>query len=146
MLFLSDIICGKINSMSDPLELLPDETWGPQDERWKEFYSKRVYNDGPIPSRSNTAPLPDSFGRNLDTLEKARLWLTNPHNWHSSKLFILKWDGMNVTISETHGMRLIREHWDNGLPWSVKMTQARKKRGESMEEVSSHSGEAPTDG
>ena len=132
--------------MSDTLELAPDETWGAQDERWKAFYASRIYNDGPIPSRSNTAPLPEAYGRNLDTLEKARLWLTNPHNWHFSHLFILKWDGLKVTISDSHGARLIREPWDKGLPWCVVMTQTRKKRGESTEEVSSPSGEEQADG
>ena len=99
---------------------------------------------------TNVEPLSEDFGRNLDTLEKARLWLTNPHNWHSSRLFVLKWDGLNVTISETHGLRLIREPWDMGLPWCVVMTQkkrkAKKDRGESMEDEQSPSGEEPTDG
>lgn len=139
--------------MSDTLEQLSDspDSWGPQDERWKEYYASRKYVEiSVLPTRSNNAPLPEAFGRNLDTLEKARLWLTNPHNWHSSKLFILKWDGLNVTISEMHGLRLIREPWDMGLPWSVVMTQkkrkAKKDRGESMEDELSPSGEEQTDG
>ena len=72
---------------------------------------------------TNVDPLPETFGRNLDTLEKARLWLTNPNNWHSSRLYILKWDGLLCTISREHGERLINEPWDDGLPWSVVYTQ-----------------------
>ena len=68
---------------------------------------------------TNIEPLSEDFGRNLDTLEKARLWLTNPHNWHESKLFIMKWDGLLCTVSREHGERLIREPWDNGLPWAA---------------------------
>lgn len=83
-------------------------------------------------------PLPDSFGRSLDTLEKARLWLTNPHNWHESRLFILKWNGLLPTISREHGMRLQREWWDDGLPWCVVYEQRKRRtrteRGEAMEE------------
>ncbi len=90
------------------------------------------------PTKRNTDPLPESFGRNLDTLEKARLWLTNPHNWHTSKLFILKWNGLLCTVNEEHGRRLIEETWDDGLPWCVAYGQERRRRrgeaGEEMEE------------
>ena len=68
---------------------------------------------------TNTEPLSEDFGRNLDTLEKARLWLTNPHNWHESRLFTLKWDGLLCTVMREHGERLIQEPWDNGLPWAA---------------------------
>lgn len=68
---------------------------------------------------TNIEPLSEDFGRNLDTLEKARLWLTNPHNWHDSRLFILKWDGLLCTVMREHGERLIREPSDNGLPWAA---------------------------
>jgi hypothetical protein len=68
---------------------------------------------------TNVEQLSEDFGRNLDTLEKARLWLTNPHNWHEGRLFILRWDGLLCTVSREHGERLILEPWDNGLPWAV---------------------------
>ena len=60
--------------------------------------------------------LSDDFGRNLDTIAKARQWLTNPHNWFRGTLFILKWDGLLPTICERHGQRLIDEPHDDGLP------------------------------
>jgi hypothetical protein len=90
------------------------------------------------PTITNTKPLPEAFGRNLDTLEKARLWLTNPHNWHDSKLFIMKWNGLLCTVSRDHGERLLRETWDNGLPWCAvweqKTRRNKSERGETMEE------------
>jgi hypothetical protein len=113
------------------------------------------YLDGDIPTetfptKQNTKPLPESFGRNLDTLEKARLWLINPHNWHSGTLFILKWDGLLCTVMKEHGEKLIKNPEDMGLPWCVVTTQKQRRhkgeRGESMEEVLSPSGEEQTDG
>ena len=90
------------------------------------------------PTRKNTQPLPESFGRNLDTLEKARLWLTNPHNWHTGKLFILRWDGLIPTIMEDHARNLIKNPQDDGLPWCVVFGQGKRRergvRGEPMEE------------
>lgn len=107
------------------------------------------YRDGHLdesPTKQNTQPLPESFGRNLDTLEKARLWLTNPHNWHSSRLFILKWNGLLCSVSQEHGERLIREPEDNGLPWCVVIGQhTRRSRldlGEPMDDPSSPPEEA----
>jgi hypothetical protein len=86
----------------------------------------------------NIKPMPESFGRNLDTLEKARLWLTNPHNWHIGKLFILKWNGLLPTVMEEHGRRLIENPQDDGLPWCVVYEQRKRKaknaRGEQMED------------
>lgn len=138
--------------MSDTPEIFPEPgvRYEPDDPRWKEYYASREYYTGPIPTKNTVAPLPDSFGRNLDTLEKARLWLTNPHNWHSSKLFILKWDGLNVSVTEEIALRLIREPWDNGLPAVVvsmqKKRRSRKERGESMEEEQSPGLEESTGG
>ena len=98
------------------------------------------YLEGEIPaapSKSNTQPLPELFGRNLDTLEKARQWLTNPHNWHTGELFVLRWNGLIPTVSQRHGERLIKEPWDDGLPWCVVYEQRRRRdrgeKGESME-------------
>jgi hypothetical protein len=80
--------------------------------------------------------LPDGY--NLDTIEKARAWLTHPSNWLTSKLFILKWDGLIPKVSKEHGERLIAETWDDGLPWCVVIGQrdrrAKKDRGESIDE------------
>lgn len=129
--------------MSDLPEQFPEPgvRYEPDDPRWADFYAKRVYYEGPIPTRQSVEPLSEAFGRNLDTLEKARLWLTNPHNWHSSKLFILKWDGLMVTVNEEHGRKLIKEPWDTGLPWCAvfmqKKRRSRKERGEEMEEKES---------
>lgn len=95
------------------------------------------YEDSRL-TRENTKPLPEQFGRNLDTLEKARLWLTNPHNWHTSKLFILKWSGLLCTVNEEYGRRLVDEPGDDGLPWCVvhgqKQRRMRGEAGEPMEE------------
>jgi hypothetical protein len=53
-------------------------------------------------------------------------------------LFILKWDGLICTVSEEHGRRLIKEPWDNGLPWCVVIEQrnrrTRKEKGEQLED------------
>lgn len=74
-------------------------------------------------------PLPDDFGRNLDTVKKARQWLTNPHNWHENENFVLKWDGLLCTVCKKHGKRLIEEMNDNGLPEVVVREQMRIRRG-----------------
>ena len=92
-------------------------------------------------TKNNIPPLPESFGRNLDTLEKARLWLTNPNNWHAGKLFILKWDGLLCTVMEEHGRRLLENPEDMGLPWAVVYGQQRRRdrgsKGEQMEDPES---------
>ena len=107
------------------------------------------YMEGNVPptiSRSNTQPLPESFGRNLDTLEKARQWLTNPHNWHLGTLAILKWNGLLCTIRQDHGERLLKEPFDGGLPWCVVTEQrARRQRGEKGEPIDAASPETPVD-
>jgi hypothetical protein len=101
--------------------------------------------DTTIPTTNSTQPLPEQFGRNLDTLEKARLWLTNPHNWHESKLFILRWNGLLCTVNREHGARLIREAWDDGIPWAAVTEQRRRRakgeQGEPLEEESLPVGE-----
>lgn len=83
-------------------------------------------------------PLPDSFGYNLDTVAKARQWLTHPQNWFRSELFILRWDGLLPRISERHGRRLINEPWDNGLPevvvWEQRQRRKKKDSGEEIDE------------
>lgn len=93
------------------------------------------------PHTKEAAPkLSEEFGRNLDTVAKARQWLTNPHNWHEGQMFILKWDGLLCTISRTHGMRLVQEPNDNGLPEVVVREQYRLRRG-GKQEICDDSGE-----
>lgn len=104
------------------------------------------YTEDPDYKQAETPPpLPDSFGYNLDTVTKARQWLTNPQNWFRSNLFIIKWDGLLPRISEHHGQRLINEPWDNGLPEVVVMEQRnrrkKKDRGEELEEPKERSAE-----
>lgn len=86
-----------------------------------------------------TEELPDSFGYGLDTVEKARRWITNPKNWFKSELFILRWDGLLPRVCERHGKRLLNEPWDNGLAELVVMEQANRRRkkdiGEDLEQV-----------
>ena len=87
---------------------------------------------------NNIDKLSDHFGRNLDTLEKARLWATNPNNWHEGKLFLVKWDGLLCTVSREVGLRLQVETWDNGIPWAIMYGQsvrrAKRERGEELDE------------
>lgn len=77
--------------------------------------------------------LSDDFGRNLDTIAKARKWLTNPYNWHDGNIFIIKWDGLLCTVSRAHGQRLVDEPWDNGLPEVVVREQIRIRQGGKQE-------------
>lgn len=102
-------------------------------------YEERIPYDGPLPTKQNTQPLSPEFGRELITLERARQWLTNPHNWHDSRLFVLHWNGLLCTINKEHAARIIREWWDDGLPWAACYQQRRRKlrgdRNESMDEA-----------
>jgi len=66
-----------------------------------------------------TEKLSEEFGRNLDTVVKARKWLTNPFNWHEGRLFTIQWNGLLPTVSRYHGLRLIKEPHDDGLPMVV---------------------------
>jgi len=63
--------------------------------------------------------LSEEFGRNLDTVAKARLWLTNPFNWHEGSITIVKWNGLIPSLSRHHGQRLTLETWDDGLPMCI---------------------------
>jgi hypothetical protein len=80
-----------------------------------------------------TEKLPDEFGRKLDTLEKARRWLTNPHNWFVGNLYVLKWDGVFPKVRADHGMRLIEETWDWDLCGVVVRQQKRIREGMPVE-------------
>jgi hypothetical protein len=104
-----------------------------------DYADKDGGNTEQYPTREDTKPLPESFGRDLDTLEKARLWLTNPHNWHTGKLFILKWNGLLCSIMEEHGKRLLDNPQDNGLPWCAVYGQKQRRergiRGEPLEDA-----------
>lgn len=84
-------------------------------------------------TKDTVQKLSEEFGRNLDTVPKARQWLTNPHNWHEGQMFIIKWDGLLCTVSRTHGQRLIDEPHDSGLPEVVVREQYRLKKGGKQE-------------
>jgi hypothetical protein len=103
-----------------------------------------VESDGPakfFPTKENTPPLSEEFGRNLDTIAKARQWLTNPHNWLDQNSFVVKWDGLIVKIAKHHGVRLFEETHDNGLPEVVVREQIRLRRGGRREEEFSSGGD-----
>ncbi len=80
-----------------------------------------------------TGSLSEEFGRNLDTIEKARQWLTHPQNWHVSKMFIVKWNGLLPTLNKEHALRLIDEPHDTGLPQVVVVHQRDLKNGKKTE-------------
>jgi hypothetical protein len=88
----------------------------------KEVVSKKIIR------KEDFEPLPEEFGKNLSTIEDARKWLTNPHNWHSSNLFVIKWDGLLCTVNERFGQRLIDEPNDIGLLNVAVIDQIRIKR------------------
>lgn len=83
-------------------------------------------------------PPPPELGKNLQNLDDAKRWLLHPSNWHDSRVFILKWDGLVPTLSRYHGERLLREEWDTGiLEVAVRHQYALKnrvRRGESIAE------------
>jgi hypothetical protein len=86
------------------------------------------------PARQDPGPWPGlEFGRNLDTVEKARRWLTHPKNWRKTQLFIIIWDGSIPYISERHGQKMIDEPWDDSLTQVVVIGQHRLKN--SVEDV-----------
>ena len=94
--------------------------------------------EGKVHKVDNIEKLSDHFGRNLDTLEKARLWATNPNNWHESRLFVIKWDGLLCTVMRDHGQRLLVETFDDGIPWCImygqSLRRAKRERGEELDE------------
>lgn len=69
------------------------------------------------------------FGLDLNTIPKARRWLTNPQNWFESQTFILRWDGLVPYICRRHGLRLLQEPWDDGIPEVVVREQMRLRSG-----------------
>ena len=93
------------------------------------------YADGP--PEPEPERLPDEFGRDLPTVERARRWLSNPAAWFESELAIMRWDGLVPRVSRRHGERLAREPWDDGLPWCAVVGQrerrARRDKGEPLE-------------
>lgn len=97
-----------------------------------------IDNDGFDSTNTNVKPLSTEFGRNLDSITKARQWATNPNNWHNSNLFVIKWDGLLCTVSREHGLRLQVETWDDGIPWCIMSGQSarlgRSARGEELDE------------
>lgn len=87
-------------------------------------------------SKKNTPPLSEDFGKNLDTVAKARAWLTNPHNWHESHMSIIKWNGLLCTVNREVAMELLDSPHDNGLPEVIFRDQIRiRKGGKTQEEV-----------
>jgi len=74
------------------------------------------------------------YGRNLDTIDRARAWLTDQRNWFSGQMFIVKWDGLTPTVCASHGEKLIREYWDDGLP-SVVVIHQRNVRSGAVKDV-----------
>ncbi len=86
-------------------------------------------------------PLPRDFGLNLNTVAKARQWLTNPHNWKGSETLSIKWDGLVPFVCKRRGLRLAMEPWDNGLPEVVVIEQNRLRRGGRREDDVSCNGD-----
>lgn len=82
-----------------------------------------------IPKKEEVEKLSEDFGRNLDTIAKARQWLTNPHNWHKSDMYVIKWDGLLTTINRRHAIEMLNSVNDNFLVEVVIREQMRLKRG-----------------
>ena len=97
-----------------------------------------VVSDEAVKKKYKAEPLPESFARNLDTIEKAREWLTNPNHWTDTEIVILTWVGLIPFVNRHHGERLLNEPWDNGIPWVVvteqKRRRSKKERGETLDE------------
>jgi hypothetical protein len=88
----------------------------------KETVSRKIF------SKEDFEPLSEEFGKNLNTIDDAKKWLTNPHNWHTSNLFVIKWNGLLCTVNERFGQRLVDEPNDIGLLKVVVTEQLRIKR------------------
>lgn len=56
------------------------------------------------------------YGKNLDTVAKARAWLMDRRNWFKGQMWIIRWDGLTPTITEKHGQELLDNPDDDGLP------------------------------
>jgi hypothetical protein len=88
---------------------------------------ERLYREDPLPSKHNTVPFSIEDMPNLDTIEGARTWLLNPHNWFRGTLFILKWEGLVPTVAQSHAETLWREPWNDDLPWCVVASRRMKR-------------------
>lgn len=86
-----------------------------------------------IPKKEDVEPLPLELGKKITTIEEARRWLTNPHNWFEGRIYILKWNGPIPTISRYHGEKLIREPHDDGILRAVVLEQRRLRNGGNKE-------------
>ena len=104
-----------------------ERKWTYDDPEWRKSWITRETWTGSIPMRLNTEPLAEEFGRHLDTREQARIWLTNPWNWHKSRLAILRWDGLHVTVDDEHGEQLIRRPWEDSLLVCAVVEQRRRR-------------------
>lgn len=71
-------------------------------------------------------PTPE-MGRNLDTVEKTLAWLQHPSNWISSRITLIKWDGLIPRISAYHGKRLRDLPDDNDMARTVCLEQKRRR-------------------
>ena len=76
---------------------------------------------------------PLELGKNLNTIEDARKWLSHPSNWIKSQLFIIKWDGEVPYIEETRARKL--EEDDSVLLSVVRHQKFLKERGMLHDEV-----------
>lgn len=74
------------------------------------------------------------WGRDLNTVDKARAWLTDPRNWFEERTHIIKWDGIVPKVSSLHGRRLIQEYWDDGLAVVVVVGQRNIRNGQKEKE------------
>ena len=89
-------------------------------------------------SKKNSPILSEDFGKNLDTVQKARTWLTNPHNWHESHMSIIRWNGLLCTVNKEIAIQLLDNPQDNSLPEVVVREQIRlRKGGKIQEEIAS---------
>jgi hypothetical protein len=77
--------------------------------------------------------------KNIQTISQARAWLVDPNNWFPENTRIIRWEGLVPKVSAEHGVKLLNDPKDDGLPWSVVFTQMTlKKRGivdENAEEI-----------
>ena len=68
--------------------------------------------------------------KNLMSALAARKWLTDPNNWFPESTRIIKWEGLVPRIAAEHGIRLLQNTADDGLPAAVVYAQRQiKSRG-----------------
>ena len=87
----------------------------------------KPYDPGPPP--------PPELGRNLKTIEDARIWLTHPGNWHRSEIYIVKWNGSYPTLNWRNGQYIIDRPDDTGLLEVVIWQQRQLKHGRKFDPI-----------